>query len=199
MVKVSLPTGLQSHIVCQDFNQSIEKVSLSTCLQSLTVCQDFSQSIEKVSLPTALQSITSGVSLNQNMEKVSLPIGPQSIIVCRMPRLVYLASWLLRACTSEPAPSASSLSLLCRVVSWSLVCVRAPWLQLTWMSEVVRIFEAQITCCRLKHKGRNQRDQESLVLPLFGVWSQLKRKALYVLMCNQRDKIFPKRLQFVKR
>ena len=76
---------------------------------------------------------------------------------------------------------------------------------------------AQITCCRLKHKGRNQCDQESLVLPLLGFWYQLMRKdrhdlrtarvsspensqakALYDLMCNQRDKIFPKRFQFVK-
>ena len=37
------------------------------------------------------------------------------------------------------------------------------------------------------------------MLPLFGFWSQLMRKVLYNLMCNQRDKIFPKRFQFAKR
>ena len=36
------------------------------------------------------------------------------------------------------------------------------------------------------------------MLPLFGFWAQLMRKALYDLMCNQRDKIFPNRFQFVK-
>ena len=66
----------------------------------------------------------------------------------------------------------------------------------------------QMTCCRLKHNGMNKCDPESLVLPLLGLWSLLtikvnsvdgkEAKALYTLMCNQRDKIFPKRFQFVK-
>ena len=77
----------------------------------------------------------------------------------------------------------------------------------TWMSQVVRIFEAQMTCCRLKHNSRNQCDQESLVLPLLGLWSKLianvnsddqKAKVLHALMCDQRDQVFPKCFKFVK-
>ena len=66
----------------------------------------------------------------------------------------------------------------------------------------------QMTCCRLKHNGMNKCDPESLVLPLLGLWPLLTikvnsvdgkgAKALYTLMCNQRDTIFPKRFQFVK-
>ncbi len=42
-----------------------------------------------------------------------------------------------------------------------------------WLRDVVCIFEAQLTCCRLKHPAQDSCDGEGLVLPLLGLWYQV--------------------------
>ena len=57
MVKVILPTGLQSLTIGAYFNQIMEKMNLPTGSQSRIFLEfRFDPNMEKVSLPTCLQS-----------------------------------------------------------------------------------------------------------------------------------------------
>lgn len=73
-----------------------------------------------------------------------------------------------------------------------------------WMEDVVRLFEADMTCCRLKHKSRPICDRETLVVPLLGLYCTLLldhsspgARRLYELICKQKNKVFPPHFQFV--
>ena len=76
-----------------------------------------------------------------------------------------------------------------------------------WLRDVVCIFEAELTCCRLKHPSQDKCDGEGLVLPLLGMWYQVLRqcrmgdtgsKAMYESIEPQRDRVFPAAFDFEK-
>mmetsp|Transcript_29112 Transcript_29112/g.58129 ORF Transcript_29112/g.58129 Transcript_29112/m.58129 type:complete len:1070 (-) Transcript_29112:185-3394(-) len=43
--------------------------------------------------------------------------------------------------------------------------------------ESLRVFEGELTCCRLEHKGTSACDRQSLVIPLLGLYGELYRAA----------------------
>lgn len=44
-------------------------------------------------------------------------------------------------------------------------------------TESLRVFDGQLTCCRLEHKGMGACDRQSLVIPLLGLYGELFRAA----------------------
>ena len=44
-------------------------------------------------------------------------------------------------------------------------------------TESLRVFDSQLTCCRLEHKGVGACDRQSLVIPLLGLYGELFRAA----------------------
>ena len=69
-----------------------------------------------------------------------------------------------------------------------------------WIGTVVCIFDANLTCCRLKHQNQDSCDRESLVLPLLGLWSQVLSDhrtgktgtaSLHAIIEPQKDRVFP--------
>ena len=74
-----------------------------------------------------------------------------------------------------------------------------------WLRDVVCIFDANLTCCRLKHKDKDSCDRESLVLPLLGLWSQVlsdhrmgQGSTLHDIIKPQKDRVFPASFEFEK-
>ena len=76
-----------------------------------------------------------------------------------------------------------------------------------WIGTVVCIFDANLTCCRLKHQNQDSCDRETLVLPLLGLWYQVlsnhragqaSTAALYAIIVPQRDRVFPASFEFEK-
>jgi hypothetical protein len=47
-----------------------------------------------------------------------------------------------------------------------------------FFQESLRVFEGQLTCCRLEHKGMSACDRQSLVVPLLGLYGELYRAAV---------------------
>lgn len=130
--------------------------------------------------------------------------------------------------THEPTNLHSYKSRIwCRVEQIAHVCshglesmfVKVPdgltQLEEAWFQEVVRIFDADMTCCRLKHQGLDHCDKESLVLVLLGLWYKMCAsqrgihmhmglgdedegiKMVYALIVPQKDKVFPATMNFV--
>merc|ERR1711957_310721 len=80
-----------------------------------------------------------------------------------------------------------------------------------WMHDVVRVFEAELICCRLLHTNQAICDREGLVLPLLGLWSRLcaeagetanptassKTTVMRRMIREQRDDVFPPSFLFV--
>ncbi|CAE7713700.1 unnamed protein product [Symbiodinium microadriaticum] len=78
-----------------------------------------------------------------------------------------------------------------------------------WVRDVVRLFDGEMTCCRLNHHGKDICDKETLVVPLLGVWFVLRSwmdqkptgednleapkgaQLVYRLMRDQMDTVFP--------
>ena len=76
-----------------------------------------------------------------------------------------------------------------------------------WIGTVVCIFDAALTCCRLKHQNQDSCDRESLVLPLLGLWSQVLSDhrtgktgtaSLHAIIEPQKDRVFPASYKFEK-
>ena len=76
-----------------------------------------------------------------------------------------------------------------------------------WIATVVCIFEAHLTCCRLKHKTQDSCDRESLVLPLLGLWSRVLSDhrtgktgtaSLHAIIDPLKDRVFPASYAFEK-
>ena len=76
-----------------------------------------------------------------------------------------------------------------------------------WIATVVCIFDANLTCCRLKHKSQDTCDRESLVLALIGLWFQMLSDhrtgktgtaSLYAIIVPQKDRVFPASYYFEK-
>lgn len=44
-------------------------------------------------------------------------------------------------------------------------------------TESLRVFDGELTCCRLEHKGMGACDRQSLVIPLLGLYGELFRAA----------------------
>lgn len=83
-----------------------------------------------------------------------------------------------------------------------------------WVRDVVRLFDGEMTCCRLNHHGKDICDKETLVVPLLGVWFVLRSwmdqkptgednleapkgaQLVYRLMRDQMDTVFPPTFQF---
>lgn len=47
-----------------------------------------------------------------------------------------------------------------------------------FFQESLRVFDGQLTCCRLEHKGMSACDRQSLVVPLLGLYGELYRAAV---------------------
>lgn len=47
-----------------------------------------------------------------------------------------------------------------------------------FFQESLHVFEGQLTCCRLEHKGMSACDRQSLVVPLLGLYGELYRAAV---------------------
>ena len=76
-----------------------------------------------------------------------------------------------------------------------------------WIGTVVCIFEAGLTCCRLKHRTQDKCDRESLVLPLLGLWYQVLSDhrmgktgtaSLHAIIEAKKDRVFPASYKFEK-
>eukprot|EP00440_Ansanella_granifera_P046637 gb/GFBE01050506.1/.p1 GENE.gb/GFBE01050506.1/~~gb/GFBE01050506.1/.p1 ORF type:complete len:694 (+),score=174.43 gb/GFBE01050506.1/:1-2082(+) len=76
-----------------------------------------------------------------------------------------------------------------------------------WLRSVVSIFDADMTCCRLKHKGLMSCDKESLVKPLLGMWYKVLRdkqagteskgaRIFFKYVQEMESSIFPKSFTF---
>ena len=47
-----------------------------------------------------------------------------------------------------------------------------------WFKESLRVFDGELTCWRLEHKGMGACDRESLVIPLLGLFGELYRASM---------------------
>jgi len=47
-----------------------------------------------------------------------------------------------------------------------------------WFREALRVFDGDLTCCRLEHKGSVACDRQSLVIPILGLYGELYRASL---------------------
>ncbi|CAJ1381343.1 unnamed protein product [Effrenium voratum] len=80
---------------------------------------------------------------------------------------------------------------------------------LRWLEDVVRVFDASTTCCTQRHQHFGKCDRESLVLPLIGLYYRVaaaERRGvdsnegtatLYEMMESKRDNVFPRIFEHV--
>jgi len=77
----------------------------------------------------------------------------------------------------------------------------------SWLSTFVSIFDASMTCCRLKHEHQTYCDKELFVAPLLGIWYRILldvyggcatpgASALHRLIDGQKTIVFPKIFTF---
>eukprot|EP00930_Biecheleria_cincta_P014885 TRINITY_DN12612_c1_g1_i1.p1 TRINITY_DN12612_c1_g1~~TRINITY_DN12612_c1_g1_i1.p1 ORF type:complete len:712 (-),score=115.65 TRINITY_DN12612_c1_g1_i1:185-2320(-) len=77
-----------------------------------------------------------------------------------------------------------------------------------WIQDIIGIFDAEMTCCRLKHVNQRICDKASLVKPLLGMWYQVKMgmklgtatpgaKTFSELAETQKSRIFPSHFDFI--
>eukprot|EP00929_Paragymnodinium_shiwhaense_P036223 TRINITY_DN19440_c0_g1_i7.p1 TRINITY_DN19440_c0_g1~~TRINITY_DN19440_c0_g1_i7.p1 ORF type:complete len:1232 (+),score=134.83 TRINITY_DN19440_c0_g1_i7:104-3799(+) len=76
-----------------------------------------------------------------------------------------------------------------------------------WIGSVMYIFEGQMTCCRLKHEGCQQCDQELLVPTILAMYARMLDNVfgavqddvqiLCKMMDSDRDRVFPPNFTFV--
>mmetsp|Transcript_51524 Transcript_51524/g.135371 ORF Transcript_51524/g.135371 Transcript_51524/m.135371 type:complete len:249 (-) Transcript_51524:85-831(-) len=76
----------------------------------------------------------------------------------------------------------------------------------SWLLSHINVFDGDLTCCRLKHKGMKQCDKEKLVPPMLGLYAELYRnkddedfhKDVYArLGGSNRDVTLPPTFEFV--
>eukprot|EP00929_Paragymnodinium_shiwhaense_P088954 TRINITY_DN49244_c0_g2_i1.p1 TRINITY_DN49244_c0_g2~~TRINITY_DN49244_c0_g2_i1.p1 ORF type:complete len:1102 (+),score=105.99 TRINITY_DN49244_c0_g2_i1:203-3508(+) len=77
---------------------------------------------------------------------------------------------------------------------------------LNWLSDVVQIFEGDLTCCRLGHPGKRECDMKFLVPSVLAMYTQLLRRAIadipddvkrvWDLMNVDRNRTFPKQFSY---
>lgn len=84
----------------------------------------------------------------------------------------------------------------------------------SWFHQSLRVFNGDLTCCRLQHKGMAACDRQSLVVPLLGLFGELYRaavegdkiqgeaaasvRAFLAEIESNQDEIFPRTFERVK-
>jgi len=78
-------------------------------------------------------------------------------------------------------------------------------LEFNMLKEALRVFDGNLTCCRLKHRGMEQCDKQKLVLPMLSVYANLLRqeklgsnKRMSSMLSHEADRFFPSHFDFVK-